>query len=138
MPEIFKRRMHDDEVVEDSEPERESKRQKKVEARKKKCPSLHLQQADQLDRVADTECNPCAPVLATVGAQSQVDKSLSGEPISLVLSRGTHSSSATSCSSLTKLPSSTELERTDVLVVDMPRPSLAAGECCASHYFFAV
>jgi hypothetical protein len=134
MPEILKRRLHDDEVVEDSEPERESKRQKKREqAQKKKCPSLHLQQADQLDRVADTECNPCAPVLATVGAQSQVDKPLSGEPISFVLSRGTHSSSVTSCSSLTKLPSSPELERTDVLVVDMPRPLRAGSEYCASH-----
>lgn len=89
MLEISKRRSHDDEVVEDSEPERQVKRQKTREqtrlARKKKCSILHLQQADQLDRDAieltDTECNPYGPISVTVRTQSPVDKPVSGEPI---------------------------------------------------------
>lgn len=78
-----------DEVVDDSEPERETKRQKMREqarlARKKKCASLQPQQSDRLDQdvieLTDTECNPHDPISATSGAQSQVDKSVIGEPV---------------------------------------------------------
>lgn len=78
-----------DEVVDDSEPEREAKRQKIREqahlARKKKCASLHPQQSDRLDQdiieLTDTECEPHDQMSATPGAQSQVDKSVIGEPV---------------------------------------------------------
>ncbi|OAX44519.1 hypothetical protein K503DRAFT_795367 [Rhizopogon vinicolor AM-OR11-026] len=115
MPETSKRRLHD-EVIEDSEPEREAKRKKMREqarlARKKKCSSFKLQQADRdVIELTDTECNSHGPISATVGAQSQVDK-----PIS-----------ATSRSPLTKLPSSPQLERTESLLADMPRHLLAAN-----------
>ncbi|KAG1752649.1 uncharacterized protein EDB91DRAFT_1243412 [Suillus paluster] len=111
MPATLKRR-HDDELVEDSEPEREEKRQQREQgrlARKKKRLRLDLQQADQdFIELTDSEPYPPGPS-TTVGAQSQVGGSVG----------------SSSCSPLTELASSPELEVTDDVVVGVP--SLASG-----------
>ena len=93
MLDTSKRSWHDDEFVEDSEPERQAKRQRTREqarlARKKTCPSLPLQQADQPDQdvieLADAECNLDGPTSAAFRPQSLVDKLASGEPVVLCL-----------------------------------------------------
>lgn len=112
MPETLKRRLlHYDELVEDSEPEREEKRQQiREQTRKKKRlrmdPRADLEQ--DIIELTDTELNPSSP-LVTAGGQSQI-----GRPIG-----------ASSCSTLTELASSRELQNADHFVVDIPRPSLA-------------
>jgi hypothetical protein len=86
MPEILKRRLlHDDELVEDSEPERVEKRQKMRERKKKRLrldPSPADLQQDIIE-LTDTEINPSGPS-ATVDRQSQMDKPIGGEPLDCV------------------------------------------------------
>ncbi|KAG2116045.1 uncharacterized protein F5147DRAFT_675777 [Suillus discolor] len=114
MPENTKRKLlHDNELVEDSEPEREEKRQQmRKQTRKKKRLRLDPSWVDieqDVIELTDTELDPSGPS-ATVGGQSQIDE-LSG---------------ASSCSPLTELASSKELENADHFVIDTPRPSLVA------------
>jgi hypothetical protein len=85
MPETLKRRLlHDVEIVEDSEPEREEKRQRmREQARKKKRLRMDPSRADlerEIIELTDTELNPSGPS-ATVGGQSQIDKPISGKPL---------------------------------------------------------
>ncbi|KAG1892311.1 hypothetical protein F4604DRAFT_1698830 [Suillus subluteus] len=113
MPETLKRRLlHDDELVEDSEPEREEKRQQiREQTRKKKRLRMDPPRADleqDIIELTDTELNPSGPSV-TVGGQSQINK-----PIG-----------ASSCSPLTELASSRELQSANHFVIDIPRPSLA-------------
>ncbi|KAG0709775.1 hypothetical protein DFH29DRAFT_14119 [Suillus ampliporus] len=113
MPETLKRRLHDDELVEDSEPEREEKRQQTREqtrlAMKKKRPHLDLQQADQdIIDITDAELDPPGPS-ATGGVQSQINKFVG----------------ASSCSPLTELASSPALESTDDVAIDVRSAGIA-------------
>ncbi|KAG1755549.1 hypothetical protein EDB19DRAFT_1901759 [Suillus lakei] len=115
MPETLKRRsLHDDELVEDSEPEREEKRQQmREQTRKKKRLRLDPSRADlgkDVIELTDTELNPPGPP-ATVGGQSQIDKPIGDS----------------SCSPLTEPASSRELESADHFAIDIPQPLLAAG-----------
>jgi hypothetical protein len=85
MAETLKRRLlHDVEVVEDSEPKREEKRQRmREQTRKKKRLRVDPSRADlerEIIELTDAELNPSCPS-ATVGGQSQIDKSISGEPL---------------------------------------------------------
>lgn len=90
MPETTKRRLlHDNELVEDSEPEREEKRQQmREQTRKKKRLRLDPSWADIEDviELTDTELDPSGPS-ATVGGQSQVDELSGGEPFLTVSSK---------------------------------------------------
>ncbi|KAG2154930.1 uncharacterized protein EDB93DRAFT_1247890 [Suillus bovinus] len=112
MPETLKRRLpHDDELVEDSEPEREEKRQK-MRRKKKKCLRLDQSRADLeqgIIELTDTELDNSSPL--AVGGQSQIDK-----PIG-----------AFSCDKMIELASSRELESADFFAIDISRPSLAAA-----------
>lgn len=110
---LKRRLLRDDELVEDSEPERVEKRQQmREQTRKKKRLRLDQWPADleqDIIELTDTELNPSGPS-ATVGSQSQVEK-----PIA-----------ASSCSPLMELASSRKLESADYFAIDIPRPSLAA------------
>jgi hypothetical protein len=91
MTETLKRRLlHDVEVVEDSEPEREEKRQQmREQARKKKRLRMDPSRADlerEVIELTDAELNPSGPS-ATVGGQSRIDKSISGEGPLLIVSQ---------------------------------------------------
>lgn len=110
---LKRRLLHDDELVEDSEPEREEKRQQmREQTRKKKRLRLDPSRVDleqDIIELTDTELDPSGPS-ANVGGQSQIDK-----PIS-----------ASSSSALMKLASARELESADHFAIDIARPSPAA------------
>ncbi|KAG2156194.1 hypothetical protein DEU56DRAFT_224120 [Suillus clintonianus] len=114
MPETLKRRLiYDDDLVEDSEPEREEKRQKlREQKRKKKYLRLDPSRADQLDQDVNeltiTELNPPGPS-AAVGGQSQINKPVGAS------------------SPLTELDFYRQLETTDHVAIDSLRPLLAPG-----------
>lgn len=122
MPETIKRSLlRDDELVEDSEPERVEKRQQmRKQTRKKKRLRLGPSPADleqDIIELTDSEPNPSGPS-ATVGSQTQMDKPIAG---------------ASSCSPLMELASSRELENSDHFAIDTPRPSLAAASAPNRH-----
>ncbi|KAG2369585.1 hypothetical protein BDR07DRAFT_1371152 [Suillus spraguei] len=115
MPEALKRRLlHDDELIEDSEPEREEKRKQMREKTKKKKRLLVDSSRAAADlkqdiiELTDPELNSFDPPV-TVDGKNQIDK-----PIS-----------TSSCSPLTEPASSRELESADHFAIDIPQPSFA-------------
>ncbi|KIK43395.1 hypothetical protein CY34DRAFT_11782 [Suillus luteus UH-Slu-Lm8-n1] len=115
MPETIKRSiLPDDELVEDSEPERVEKRQQmRKQTRMKKRLRLDPSPADleqDVIELTDFELNPSGPS-ATVGSQTQIDKPIAG---------------ASRCGPLMEPAPSRELESADHFAIGIPRPSLAA------------
>lgn len=91
MPETIKRSLlPDDELVEDSEPERVEKRQQmRKQTRMKKRLRLDPLPADleqDVIEVTDSELDPSGPS-ATVGSQTQIDKPIAGGEPLLTLSQ---------------------------------------------------
>ncbi|KAG2077276.1 hypothetical protein BDR04DRAFT_1088221 [Suillus decipiens] len=118
MPEALKRRLlHDDELVEDSEPEREEKR-KQMRERKKKKKRLRVDSSraaadlkQDIIELTNPELNSFGPPVTVDGKNQIGDKSIS----------------TSSWSPLTEPASSRELESGDHFAIDIPQPSLAVN-----------